>query len=168
MNARLEFLMKSRVLYLVSCDYAEIANFQNKIELLPDKDIKLKIIDGRECKDKKSLLYHFGKCLEFPVHYGQNWSALDDCICDLEWLHTKNLIITILNGHDIFENLPHDEIQNLLDIINEVLIKDRSIMRKEPSVSIIIHTIPCFTEKLSAQIGEDIIKCKPIDLSTLL
>lgn len=48
---------------------------------------------------KKQLLDALDANLGFPEHFGGNWDALWDCICDLSWIEPVQVVI-------IHEDLP--------------------------------------------------------------
>lgn len=41
----------------------------------------------------ESLLEALSIALRFPDYFGQNWNALDECICDLSWLPPGDVVI---------------------------------------------------------------------------
>ena len=65
---------------------------------------------------KPDLLDALAVGLSFPDYFGRNWDALWDCVCDLSWLSTVQVVV-------IHEDLPleHDPAQQLtyLSIMND-------------------------------------------------
>lgn len=45
-------------------------------------------------KHKTALLGALSLALQFPNYFGENWDALDECIRDLSWLPSGNVILT--------------------------------------------------------------------------
>jgi RNAse (barnase) inhibitor barstar len=54
-------------------------------------------------RDKESLLDRFAKALRFPAHFGRNWDAFHDCLCDLDWLGDKGLLLLVSGAKDFVE-----------------------------------------------------------------
>lgn len=57
-------------------------------------------MDIGHAHDKMEFLDHIAKGLKFPAHFGKNWDALNDCLCDLSWIDAKGFVL-------IFEKSKH-------------------------------------------------------------
>ena len=60
-------------------------------------DTYVAYIRGDYCKNKELFLHDIAVALRFPFYFGNNWDALDECLCDLEWLHFRKIMIVIEN-----------------------------------------------------------------------
>jgi RNAse (barnase) inhibitor barstar len=69
---------------------------------------------GQKMKTKKNLFDEFNKLLHFPIYFGNNWDAFDECINDLTWLGLNK------HGYVFF-------ISKSLSILNAETTKDFSI-----------------------------------------
>lgn len=48
------------------------------------------------CRDKATLMTTLADTLALPAHFGGNWDALADCLCDLAWLgETPGLLLVL-------------------------------------------------------------------------
>jgi RNAse (barnase) inhibitor barstar len=61
----------------------------------------VRMIRGHRCHTAQSLLHEFAAALQFPHYFGDNWDALEECLNDLEWLHTGDLILCISNADKV-------------------------------------------------------------------
>lgn len=41
------------------------------------------VVDGRACRTRAALFVEVARVLDFPDHFGHNWSALSDCLRDV-------------------------------------------------------------------------------------
>jgi RNAse (barnase) inhibitor barstar len=71
------------------------------------------VLDGRSLGDKHALLRAFGQALDFPVYYGANWDALEECLSDLSW-HSGPICLLI----DHAESIPESLMKTLLEIFS--------------------------------------------------
>jgi RNAse (barnase) inhibitor barstar len=55
-------------------------------------------IDGEIAVTQELLFVAFADALQFPDYFGANWSALQDCLTDLEWLPSELYVITVINA----------------------------------------------------------------------
>jgi RNAse (barnase) inhibitor barstar len=48
--------------------------------------LTVRTVRGRKMLNEGRLFDEFAAALQFPSYFGENWSALDECLTDLEWL----------------------------------------------------------------------------------
>jgi hypothetical protein len=89
----------------------------------------LRYVKGKKCRYTQALFNEFSAVFQFPCYFGENWSAFDECINDLEWLpgdsyglfidHADQIMTSrigyILNGMDQFRYF----FEIMLDTIQE-------------------------------------------------
>jgi len=56
----------------------------------------------RRATDKKGFLQGTAKALHFPKDFGANWDALNDYLCDLDWLSTTTGYVLVFENTDRF------------------------------------------------------------------
>jgi RNAse (barnase) inhibitor barstar len=78
---------------------------------------------------KTDMLDRFAKALRFPPHFGANWDALNDCLCDLDWLNDKGLVLILTGATDFAESYA-EEFRTAIDILNQAAAYWRE--RKKP------------------------------------
>ncbi|MGC4806751.1 barstar family protein [Micromonospora sp. DT233] len=52
-------------------------------------------LDGTRMADAAQIFYDFSDALLFPSYFGWNWSALSDCLRDLQWLPADGYLVII-------------------------------------------------------------------------
>ena len=63
---------------------------------------------------KQDLFRALAHGLKFPGYFGNNWDALEECLCDLSWLKTPRRIALVHNKLPLADD--HDR-QIYLDIL---------------------------------------------------
>ena len=58
---------------------------------------------GTRCKTEDIMFYEVSASFQFPYYFGENWDAMDECLCDLEWLLGKSASILSLTLDEIKE-----------------------------------------------------------------
>jgi hypothetical protein len=51
-----------------------------------DARLTVRTVRGSKMRTEARLFDEFAAALQFPAYFGENWSALDDCLTDLDWL----------------------------------------------------------------------------------
>lgn len=60
-------------------------------------------IRGTRCKTEDDFFREISASFQFPWYFGGNWSALDECLCDLEWLNFNRIFVAVDNFTQMFE-----------------------------------------------------------------
>jgi RNAse (barnase) inhibitor barstar len=92
--------------------------FINNISEL-NENLYEKIINIRKkIKNKRELFNLFSTTLDFPSYFGKNWDALYDCLCDLNWITEKSLLM--MHQDVPFKSSKEQEtyLKLLLDVVN--------------------------------------------------
>lgn len=63
-------------------------------------------IDGDLATSSESLFSVFARTLDFPSYFGANWSALKDCLTDLDWLPADIYVIAVVNARSLLVQEP--------------------------------------------------------------
>ena len=69
---------------------------------------------SNDIQDERELFAAFQSGLAFP-YFGWNWDALEDCLRDLSWIVTPQVVI----AHDGLPSLPKSDILIYLSILSE-------------------------------------------------
>lgn len=69
-------------------------------------------IRGKRCRTETDFLIEVSSAFQFPYYYGENWPAFDECIQDLEWIHSSRFFVLFDDFSQAFRD--QKELQNLL------------------------------------------------------
>lgn len=61
-----------------------------------DAALTIRAIRGRKARTVPALFDEFAAALQFPYYFGENWSAFDECIADLDWLPAQAGIAVLI------------------------------------------------------------------------
>lgn len=76
--------------------------------------------DGLRMRDAAGLHAEFARELAFPHYYGRNWSALEDCLDDLEWLPAPAYLLVVESAQDLLADEPDERVGLLGDLLLRV------------------------------------------------
>lgn len=74
---------------------------------------------GKHINTKKELFNIFSSQLQFPPYFGENWDAFYDCLCNLDYLNTKRILV-------LHEDLPFEKSETDRDTYIGILSDIRS------------------------------------------
>jgi len=73
-----------------------------KKEEIDEREYNLVIYVKKDVNNKGELFEMFSSKLQFPTYFGKNWDAFYDCLCNLDHIHEKKILI-------LHEDLPFKE-----------------------------------------------------------
>jgi RNAse (barnase) inhibitor barstar len=67
----------------------EIKNDLNSLDLT--------VLEGTiaDVKTDKELFAVVASAMQFPDYFGHNWDALDECLCDMDWLPAEGYLLVL-------------------------------------------------------------------------
>lgn len=100
------------------------------------------IIRGQRCQSPAALFQEFSTALQFPYYFGQNWDALDECLCDLEWLSFNKLLLFIVNMDQLLfrETEVFPVFANIL--VDAARHWNDGRLESRKSLRLVFHTVP--------------------------
>lgn len=78
-------------------------------------EIEVRLVRGEHCRTRSRLFQEWAAALQFPLYFGQNWAALDECLRDLAWIRRERVVVVVSNFECLLAN-ETDWLQTLLEI----------------------------------------------------
>ena len=54
---------------------------------------------------EQDLFNEVASVLKFP-YFGRNWDALNDCLCDMDWIPARGYLLILESAKDVWSNAP--------------------------------------------------------------
>jgi hypothetical protein len=65
-------------------------------------DLTLRVVRGRKMRSISGLFDEFASALQFPLYFGENRDAFDECIADLAWLpQAKGIVVVVTEPEEV-------------------------------------------------------------------
>jgi len=106
--------------YIEVGDISEFTNFQWKLNDVTSKKITAKMIRGQKCISTDNLFDEFAGVFQFPYYFGENWDAFNECMNDLEWLHSDAYVVCISNSENLL-SLPVTDFEIFINIMTNTV-----------------------------------------------
>jgi hypothetical protein len=131
--------------------------------------IAIRLLRGRNMESMEGLYNELAAALQFPLYFGRNWGALDECLADLEWLPADAYLLFFADAPSVLK-LTGDEdgdafFRLLFRICNDWA--DRSYLgggleRKARPFHVVLHAGVAeagqFLHRVEAAIGDPVSK----------
>lgn len=61
-----------------------------------------------------NLFDEVSAALQFPYYFGENWSAFDECLADMDWLPSPvGIVVLVLDAVEVLADEPATELSTL-------------------------------------------------------
>ena len=84
----------------------------HKLYVEAQNDAYTSYLRGKRCKTEDDYLVEVSASFQFPYYYGENWSAFDECIQDLEWIKFSRIFVLFDDFSQAFRD--QAELQGML------------------------------------------------------
>ena len=98
-------------LIYLEMDKNELDDLLDRCQLDKNRQNIVILLRGKKMRNLDGLFQEFAEAFSFPVYFGKNWPALDECLNDLDWLMGDTYIVGI---NDIQEVLIDESKKDLL------------------------------------------------------
>jgi hypothetical protein len=88
-----------------------------RLEAATDRQLVVRICRGSKMRSVNGLFCEFAAAFQFPYYFGENWTAFDECLCDLDWLPAKAYLVCITSA----DQLLADDISKSYEVLINVL-----------------------------------------------
>jgi hypothetical protein len=100
---------KAPWLHLLQMTESEAYDRMRAIPRAGTPSVAARLIRGQKATTAAGLFNEFAAALQFPPYFGENWDAFDECLNDLDWLHTDAYVLMILNAVRVLEKGSSEE-----------------------------------------------------------
>ena len=63
-------------------------------------------ISAKNIGTHSDLFSAIADAMNFPEYFGKNWDALEECLCDLEWISAKGYVLLIHRANQFWQHAP--------------------------------------------------------------
>jgi RNAse (barnase) inhibitor barstar len=78
--------------------------------------------------------------LQFPDYFGQNWDAVNDCLCDLDWVVADAIVLVFIDGEKPLATAGDDAGRTLAKLL--VVAAEHWNHGSERSFHVVVHARP--------------------------
>lgn len=110
--------LKKPFFHLVVCENTDFNKFASSCK--DEFSDIVKIIHGELCKTSEGLFNEFASVFRFPSYFGNNWTAFDECLNDLDWLSCEKYLLLICEAEKIL-SIEESNFQTFISILSQTV-----------------------------------------------
>jgi Barstar (barnase inhibitor) len=135
----------------------ELDSYVLRVRESSKSNTAVRVLRGSRMITKLGLLDEFAAALQFPLYFGRNWDALEECLSDLEWLPADAYVFIISDAVLILKSEEQRDLVTFFDILLAVcrawMNGSRESERKPISFKVILHSSHSDPERLRERLN---------------
>jgi len=130
-------------LHSVIAAHADLSNQVRALEQESTRRLVVRVVRGRKATTKASLLDECAAALQFPLSFGENWDALNDCLRDLDWLNAQVFVLVIADAVQLLTEGSADEFKQFFHILEQAATNWRpnSVHSNRRPYHVVLHAV---------------------------
>lgn len=101
--------------HLLTATPSQTWDFARSLER--DRPAVVRVLRGSKTQTVPALFDEFAAALQFPLYFGENWNALDECLSDLEWLPGDSYVLLFADAPKLLACEPAETLALLLNVL---------------------------------------------------
>ncbi|MCC7363153.1 MAG: barstar family protein [Dehalococcoidia bacterium] len=92
--------------------------------LLNEKHVNIRWVRGRKMRSDDEVMTEMSASFQFPLYFGNNWAALQDCLGDATWLDQSDhtIIMIITDASEVLADSPEvDKLTYLIEVVQRII-----------------------------------------------
>ena len=89
--------------YLLAGGTQEVDQYVAKVRYEAGQRLKVIVLRGSNMQSMDRFYDELAAALQFPLYFGRNWNALDECLVDLEWLPSDAYLLVFADASSLLK-----------------------------------------------------------------
>ena len=85
-------------LYLLAGETEEVDQYVAKVRYEAGQRLTVIVLRGSNMQSMDRFYDEMAAALQFPLYFGRNWNALDECLVDLDWLPSNAYLLVFADA----------------------------------------------------------------------
>lgn len=81
----------------------EVDQYVAKVRYEAGKRLTVIVLRGSKMQSMDGFYDELAAALQFPLYFGRNWNALDECLVDLEWLPADAYLLVLADASSVLK-----------------------------------------------------------------
>jgi hypothetical protein len=150
-------------------DKSDVDRYAARLRFGAGSEIAVRVLRGQNMEHIESFYDELAAVLQFPLYFGRNWAALDECLSDLEWLPADAYLLILANAPSILKSAGSGDAEAFLKLLSQTCSEWASgsslgggLARKPKPFHVVFHAevveAEQFLDRVEAATGEPISK----------
>ena len=80
-------------------------DFSTEVTGLRDSGLTVRVVRGRKMVGFDGVMTEFAAALQFPLYFGENWAAFQECLEDMNWVPaSQGIVIAVADADHVLSD----------------------------------------------------------------
>jgi RNAse (barnase) inhibitor barstar len=111
-------------LHALVADHATLTNLawaaQSNAPSALNGQVVVRLVRGKKMRSFQDMYDEFAAALQFPLYFGENLAALDECLTDLEWLPGSGFILVVSDANEMLADEGNHAFEQMIALLADV------------------------------------------------
>ena len=111
--------LESPRLYIIVASKKAFGDYAYKTSF-DERSLALRLVRGTKMHNRNDLFDEFSAAFQFPLYFGENWDALEECLADLEWVPASGYGLFVTDTAQVLSREHADQFDILLKVLSNI------------------------------------------------
>src|SRR5712671_4928139 len=104
-------------LQIIVSSKAELCQLAQRLRFEEGKGLAVRVVRGTKMRSALQLFDEFSAAFQFPLYFGENWDAFEECLNDLEWLPARGYVLLVSDTPEVLSQQQYRQFEIFADIL---------------------------------------------------
>jgi RNAse (barnase) inhibitor barstar len=99
---------------------ADVDQYVAKLRFEAGPRVAIRVLRGAKMESMAGFYDELAAALQFPLYFGRNWAALDECLADLEWLPSDAYLLVFADAPSVLKSAGEGDAEAFFKLLSRI------------------------------------------------
>ena len=99
---------------------AELDQYAYKLRFDAGTKVAVRVLRGANMQRMEGFYDELAAVLQFPLYFGRNWAAMDECLADLEWLPADAYLLVFADASLVLKSAGDGDSEAFFNLLSRI------------------------------------------------
>jgi hypothetical protein len=99
---------------------ADVDQYVARLRFEAGQRIAIRVLRGAKMESMEGFYDELAAVLQFPLYFGRNWAAMDECLADLEWLPGDAYLLVFADASLVLKSAGDGDSEAFFNLLSRI------------------------------------------------